>query len=117
MATIVMMPLAAQAQKLEPGTWTGSITPPGQDAFPVTYDVAMAGDTVKISMNAQQHGTFKFDNVKLASGKLTFTWQTPGPVLDCALEAKPDNSYSGICSIGGQDPGTMVMIPPKKSAP
>lgn len=44
-AALLFLPLAASAQKLEVGKWTGTVSPPNQAAVEVTYDVTMSGDT------------------------------------------------------------------------
>ena len=61
----------AEAQKLEPGKWTGTVTPPGeQTTLAVTYDVTVKGDTISITVNAAEHGSHPFSDVKLADSVL-----------------------------------------------
>ena len=113
---LALIPLAASAQKLEPGKWTGTVTPPGEGVVNVTFDVAMKGDTLAITLNAAEHGSFPLQEVKLAAGKLTFFF-TPGPRVDCALERKEDGSFAGKCgdNSGGGETAEMIMLPPKKN--
>ena len=105
---------AAQAQKLEPGKWTGTITPPGeQPAVEVTYDVTVNGDSLSMTINAGEHGSFPASGMKLAAGKLTFAF-TPGPPVDCTLTRQDDGAYSGTCKDPQGGIATLVMNPPKK---
>jgi hypothetical protein len=114
LALLAVFPLAASAQqKLEVGKWTGTVTPPGEPITNVTYDVTMKGDTIAITLNAGDHGSFQMEEVKLAEGKLTFHF-TPGPRVDCALERKEDGSFAGRCT-DGSEAAEMVMVPPKKN--
>ncbi len=112
-ALLVLLPLAASAQeKIEAGKWTGTVTPPGEATVNVTYDVTVKGDTIGITLNAGEHGSFVVEEVKLVDGKLTFSF-TPGPRIACTLNKKPDGSFAGQCT-DGQQPADMVMMPPKK---
>ena len=114
LALLALLPVAASAQKLEAGKWTGVVTPPGESALNVTFDVAMKGDTIAITLNAAEHGSFTLEEVKLVEKKLTFHF-TPGPKVNCALDRQADGSFSGQCNADGEDnPATMVMTPPKK---
>lgn len=104
---------SAGAQQIETGKWTGSITPPNQGAVQVTYDVAMKGDTIAITVSAAEHGEFRFSDVKLTGEVLTF-WFTPGPRVDCSLTRRQDDgAYAGSCRDSDGGLATMVMIPPK----
>lgn len=104
----------AEAQKLEVGKWTGSVTPPGEPAStPVTYDVTLKGDTIGITATAAEHGSFPFNEVKLTDNTLTF-WFAPGPRVDCTLTRRDDGSFAGNCRDEDGGDASMVMIPPKK---
>jgi hypothetical protein len=105
---------SARAQKLEPGTWTGSVTPPNEEqALPVTYDVAMKGDTIVVTVDAGEHGTFPFSDVKLTGGELTF-WFMPGTRVDCTLARGADGAFQGSCRDADGGTARMVMVPPDK---
>jgi hypothetical protein len=106
---------SAEAQKLDAGKWTGSITAPGeQTPLQVTYDVAMKGDTIDITVSAAEHGQFRFSDVKLAGDVLTF-WFQPGPRVECTLTRRQDDgAYAGSCSDPEGGNASMVMIPPKR---
>jgi len=110
----LLIGLPAQAQKLEPGKWTGTVTPPGeQTAMPVTFDVTLKGDTIGITVSAGEHGSFTFSDVKLADKALTF-WFSPGPRVDCSLTRGDDGVFSGPCKDTQGGVASMVMVPPKK---
>ena len=113
LALLAIVPIAVSAQKLEPGKWTGTVTPPGEGVVNVTYDVAMKGDTLTITLNAAEHGSFPLQEVKLVDKKLTFFF-TPGPRIECALDRKDDGSFAGKCGDGSGENADMVMLPPKK---
>jgi hypothetical protein len=111
----VLLPLAAGAQqKLEVGKWTGTVTPPNESPIGVTFDVTMKGDTIGITVNAAEHGSFVFEEVKLDAGKLTFHF-TPGPRVDCSLDRKDDASFAGKCTDSEGGTAEMLMVPPKKN--
>lgn len=103
-----------EAQKLEPGKWTGTVTPPGQQmAMPVTYDITTKGDTIGITVSAGEHGSFAFNEVKLNEKTLTF-WFTPGPRVECTLTRGEDGAFAGPCRDSEGGMASMVMVPPKK---
>ena len=110
---------AAAAQstpaKLPTGTWTGSVTPPGQEQVAVSFDVAAQNDTFSITINAGGHGTFKADGIKVEPGRLVFSF-TPGPVVVCVLTQKEDASYAGDCTEDDGSAAQIVLVPPKKES-
>jgi hypothetical protein len=112
-----LSPLAvnpAQAQSLETGKWTGTVTAPGeQSAMPVEFDVTLKGDTLGITVRAGEHGTFAFNEAKLDDRTLTF-WFMPGPRVDCTLLRGEDETFSGSCRDSEGGIASMVMVPPKK---
>ena len=109
---LAVIPVAAQ--KIEPGKWTGSVTPPGeQTPMPVTYDVTTKGDTIGITISAGEHGSFTFNEVKLNDKTLTF-WFAPGPRVECTLARGEDGAFSGPCQDSQGGIASMVMVPPKK---
>ena len=104
----------AEAQKLEPGKWTGRVTPPGEQlAVEVTYDVTIKGDTIGITFNAGEHGSFALSEVKLNDQTLTF-WFMPGPRVECTLTRREDGVFQGSCSDSEGGNASMVMVPPRK---
>ena len=103
---------AAQANTLPAGKWTGTVTPPGEAVTAITFDVTVAGDSIGITLNAGEHGTFVTQNVKVADGKLTFTF-FPGPEVNCTLTKGEDSSWSGECLDPDGDAAQITMQPPK----
>jgi hypothetical protein len=110
-AAAMVLPASLAAQKLAPGTWTGTIAPPDQGAQDATFDVRMSGDTTKITLKADGR-TIEAANVKVEAKRLLFTFSA-GTTISCTLLLKDDKSYSGDCldSQGGK--GVIVMRPPK----
>ncbi len=110
-------PASAQqpaAARLEVGAWTGNVTPPDGMTTAVTYDVAYAGDTLKITIRAGDHGTFETSDVKLEADKLSFSFR-PGPLVKCTLNKK-DSGYAGTCIDEEGGVANMDLAPPKKAA-
>ena len=62
----------------------------------VTYDVTMYGDTIGITVNAGEHGSHRFNDVKVNDKTLTF-WFTPGPRVECTLTRGEDGAFAGTC--------------------
>lgn len=101
------------AQKLEPGTWTGTIVDPGGESADVTYLVAISGDTIQVTMSAPEGHTFSFSKVRFEEGKLLFSWEA-NTNIDCILNPAESGSYSGTCTDSSGASGQMTMVPPKK---
>ena len=110
-AAALVLPASLAAQKMAPGTWTGTIAPPNNTAQDATFDVRMSGDTTKITLKADGR-VIEAANVKVESKRLLFTFSA-GTTISCTLLLKDDKSYSGDCldSEGGK--GVIVMRPPK----
>jgi hypothetical protein len=117
-AAVITFSASAAAQeaapKLEAGKWTGKVTPPDGETVNVTYDVAYAGDTLKITINAASHGTFQTTETKLEGTKLSFKFR-PGPEVVCVLEKK-EADYIGACTDEGGGVAQIELSPPKKEA-
>lgn len=117
LALVVTTATAATAQeapaKIATGTWTGSVTPPGQERVDVSFDVTSKNDTISITINAGGHGTFKAEDIKFETTRLVFSF-TPGPKVLCVLTRKDDTSFAGDCTEDSGDVAQIVMIPPKK---
>jgi hypothetical protein len=109
---LFFLPLPSAAQKLQAGTWTGTMTPPGQQSVDVAYDVAVSGDSTHISIKAQGREV-PFTSIKVAADRLTFDF-APGPTIHCTLMLQKDKSYKGDCVDGNGGTGVLVMIPPAK---
>jgi len=100
----------AGAQELQPGTWTGVMSPPGGEGIPVTFAVGMTDGALSIVMDNAQLGEMPFTDAQLAGDELTFWWE-PGTRVDCTLVRQEDRSFEGTCSAGNGD-GTITMVPP-----
>jgi hypothetical protein len=100
------------APRLETGKWTGTIVPPEGEPATVAYDISYAGDTLKIKINAGDHGSFDAWEAKAEEGKISFKFR-PGPEVVCVLK-KVEKSYSGVCTAEDGSTATMDLSPPKK---
>jgi hypothetical protein len=110
-ATLVV-PAALAAQKLTPGTWTGTITPPNEGAIEAAFDVRMSGDTTKITLKA---GPLEAEasEIKVEANRLLFTFRPGENIVKCILLLHDDKSYSGDCLDDQGAKGVIVMKPPK----
>ena len=111
-AAALAMPASLAAQKLTPGTWTGTISPPNQDAVEATFDVRVSGDTTKITMNAMGR-VMETSGVKVEADRVLFSFAPGGTEVRCTLMLRDDKSYSGDCIDARGGKGTIVMKPPK----
>lgn len=113
--TLAVAP-AATAQSLEEGTWTGTMTPPGDgDGVEISYEVTMDGDALMIALlpptdAGADADRYEFSEVRIEDGNLVFWWQ-PGPRVDCVLEPL-DDGYEGECSDESGETGILSMFPP-----
>jgi len=106
------LPASLAAQKLAPGTWTGTITPPDQSAMEASFIVRMSGDTTKITLKADNHELEAAD-VKLDATVLRFSFSPGDSTVRCTLQLRDDKSYSGDCIDEHGGKGVIVMKPPK----
>lgn len=112
LAAIVAAP--ANAQDMAPGTWTGTIAPPGMEPIPVTYDVARTDGALSIVMKSVSvMGEMPFRDVRIDESALTFWWES-GVRLDCSLVRTPAGGYEGTCTdgTGPTGEGALTMVPP-----
>lgn len=100
------------AQALVPGTWTGSITPPGEAQVDVGYRVWVENDTTRAALVAPDGTELHFRNLRFEEGNLRFTWGD-GLLIHCDLKPTPQKGYKGECTDDDGDTGTMEMIPPQ----
>ena len=114
LAALLVLPAIGGAQSLESGTWTGTAAPPDGEV-PITFEVKVSGDTIGITLNAGEHGSFKLEDVKLVDKKLSF-WFVPGPRVVCELNRRDDGAFAGNCTADDGVLVPMTMIPPKKGA-
>ncbi|HET9947827.1 MAG TPA: hypothetical protein VFQ22_02760 [Longimicrobiales bacterium] len=112
LATLAVAP--GVAQELALGTWTGTMTPPGGEAIPVTYEVGTSGDTLSVVMRSVHvAGDMLLRDVRLEGEELRFWWE-PDVRVECTLRRAEDGSFEGPCS-DGSNYGAMRMVPPDPS--
>jgi len=108
---LLATPLALSAQKLTPGVWTGTVSPPDGPTISATFDVRVRGDTTSITIRAEP-GEFVLSDIKVSADRLTFTFSA-GTTVRCTLMLRDDKSYSGDCTDDEGGKGVIVMNPPK----
>ncbi len=101
------------APKLEIGEWTGTVIDPSGNATDVTYSISYAGDTLKIKINAGQHGSFDTWDATVEADKISFKFR-PGPEVSCVLNKK-EEAYSGTCTADDGSVASMDLAPPQKA--
>ncbi|MSR20336.1 MAG: hypothetical protein EXR91_05090 [Gemmatimonadetes bacterium] len=104
----------ASAQALPFGGWTGTMTPPGGEPIPVTYEVGELDGALAIVMRALMvQEVIPFHDVRIEGPELTFWWE-PGIRVDCRLLRTESGSFEGSCSDGNSDSGAgaLTMVPP-----
>lgn len=101
------------APKLEVGEWTGTVIDPSGNAVDVTYSISYAGDTLKIRIDAGQHGSFDTWDTKVEADKVSFKFR-PGPEVLCVLNKK-EAAYSGTCTANDGSAASIDLAPPKKT--
>jgi hypothetical protein len=110
---IAAAPASLHAQKLQAGTWTGTIAPPDADPFEFTFAVSMSGDTVRITANGEM-GSFPFNDVKVLADRITFTFEPGDTHVSCTLMLGENGVYKGDCLDADGGTGVITMVPPKK---
>src|SRR5687768_6684346 len=92
--TLMALPASLEAQKVTPGSWTGTISPPGGGSLNATFDVRQYGDTTKVTMNVDGRAMETTD-VKVEATRLLFSFAPGGDTVRCTLLLQTDKSYSG----------------------
>ena len=111
LATLVVQ-AALMAQRLTPGRWAGTITPPNEGAIEAAFDVRMSGDTTKITLSAGPLES-EASEIKVEANRLLFTFRPGDNIVKCILLLHDDRSYSGDCIDEQGGKGVIVMKPPK----
>jgi hypothetical protein len=101
------------AQKLAAGSWTGTMSPPDDDAVAVTYDVAGSGDSLAITMHGPGGRQLPFSHIRFENDTLLFEWSPGETNIRCALVVQADGGYKGPCTDSEGKTGQLVMVPPK----
>ena len=113
LVTVVVMPATLAAQKLTPGTWTGTISPPNEGAMDASFVVRTRGDTTSLTLQAGPMELAASD-VKVEAARLLFTFKAEDTTVSCILALHDDKSYSGDCLDDKGGKGVIVMKPPKQ---
>jgi hypothetical protein len=101
-----------QAQRMAQGTWTGKGVDPGGEEFPITFEVASAGDSLSIMIVGPDGESMALSKIRFEEGKLLFTWE-PGVVVNCVLSPVEGGGYSGPCTDENGGSGIITMTPPQ----
>ena len=115
-------PCRAQAFPL--GRWTGSALAADHRDVPLTFDVTLVSDSLRIILHTMPSGAFRLDNIRLNDDTLRFAFQPAPRSADadplapvwgakCMMLRQPDRSYAGTCTGPNGMPGTMRMVPPR----
>ena len=107
-----MLPVAAQAQALVSGTWTGTVIPPNGELIEVTYTVHAADDSLSIMMHVPEMGDIPFRELHVTDDKLTCNWSVDTELM-CEFDLKAGNQYEGTCTDIQGESGQVTMVPPK----
>jgi hypothetical protein len=113
---LVALPAAAAAQQIPPGLWTGTISPPDEQARDVTYEVVAAGDSVTGTLRVPSLPDFPAVPMvglkRDAEGRITFSF-TAGRTASCLLAKQQDETYAGTCTTDDGSAAGITMSPPK----
>ncbi len=109
LATLVTTSVDAQ---LTPGTWTGTMSPPGSQSLSVSYEVGETDGALSIVITGMGQ-SFSFNDISLKGDELTFWWDPEDMRIDCALVRKEEGSFEGICTDAVGE-GTLTMVPPSE---
>jgi len=106
------LPGSLAAQKMTPGTWTGTIAPPDGQTLEATFDLRQSGDTTKLTLKADGR-VIEATDVKVEATRLLFSFAPGGDSVRCTLLRRDDKSYSGDCLDAQGGKGVITMKPPK----
>ena len=106
------LPGSLAAQKMTPGTWTGTIAPPDGQTLEATFDLRQSGDTTKLTLKADGR-VIEATDVKVEATRLLFSFSPGGDSVRCTLLRRDDKSYSGDCLDAQGGKGVITMKPPK----
>ncbi len=103
---VTSMPV--HAQRLEAGTWLGSMTPPeALEPFRINYEVSYDGDALRIVVMGGQR-SLDLNEARFEDGNLVY-WFQPGPRVDCVLKPDGKDTYAGDCTDTDGDTGQMMI--------
>ena len=106
---------AANAARLEPGKWTGTVNHPSMGNMTFDFDVPAAADG-RTTMNIPSLPmSFDIQKLVLNGKKLTFGFVVEGQGdVRCEMDQQDDKSFKGVCVEGGGETSPVVMKPPVK---
>lgn len=112
-ALLTLASVASVEAQLASGTWTGTMSPPGGQPIPVTFEVSGAGSELSVEMSAPMiPDAIPFNDIRIDGPSMTFWWE-PGIRVDCTLTRDAGGGYAGSCSDGGdRGAGALTMVPP-----
>lgn len=107
----------ANAQELEAGTWTGTVTPPDDPTFDVEYEVSYDEEgalaiTLIPPAGSGAPPSIPFRDAAFEDEALTFSWTAGSTALTCELLLLEDGSFEGECVDEDGVPGHLTMVPP-----
>ena len=112
---ILALPAVCSAQAVKSGTWTGTVTPPGEtQPIPITFDVVVNGDSLGVVIHVGEHGDFTTEKGRYADDTITFTFNPPEVVVTCTLAKNEEGAFAGPCIGDDGSDASMTMIPPKE---
>ncbi|MDH3733227.1 MAG: hypothetical protein OEU54_06810 [Gemmatimonadota bacterium] len=114
---ILLAAWPALGQDLPTGVWSGTVSPPDQAGFDVSYEVSYDDEgALKIDLippaGLGAPASIPFESLEFEDGSLTFSW-FGGTALTCELTQQEDGSFEGECVDTGGTPGILVMVPPE----
>ncbi|MGI9175040.1 MAG: hypothetical protein ACR2GR_06960 [Rhodothermales bacterium] len=115
---LIVCSAQTQAQDLQEGTWTGTLTPMNhpERATPLTYDVRHAGDSLTITFALSDlPDSVVTRDITLTADTLSFAFNEPEAdvLLRCALGRQEDQSYAGRCADAEGKWAAFTMVPPE----
>ena len=117
LGTVLLLPAAAQSQKITPGQWTGTLQPPGEEKREFVIDVAMTGDSVTAATlkvpSIPDFPGFGIETLRFtAEGKISMKFFV-GMNVTCLLDKQEDASFAGPCTAEDGSVAPMTLASPK----
>jgi opacity protein-like surface antigen len=112
-AFAVALAAPLHAQTMVPGAWTGTLSGgPNGESVPLTFDVKVEHDTLKIALVTPDGRSFPFANVRFEEKNLRFDIG-PNNEGHCLLNPTPMGGYKGDCTADDGTGAALEMVPPK----
>ncbi len=100
-----------QSQIIQDGAWVGQIIHRNGRSMDVTYNVQNEHNGLKIVMEVEEYGPFRFKDIRVTADSLFFVWE-PSFELPCTLVRLQDGIYHGMCADPWGGYGGAIMAPP-----